>query len=142
TVALVAAAWGTRLDERAVRRAQGQASESRRVLGGDASSPDQAGAAAGDASTGPAASAGGGTANAASAAARRAAANLPTPSAGVSGDAIKIGGIFPLSGGLSALGRPVEQAARAYFRSVNDAGGVNGRRIDFIAEDDAADPNR
>jgi branched-chain amino acid transport system substrate-binding protein len=60
----------------------------------------------------------------------------------VSTDTIKIGGIFPLSGGLSTLGRPVEQAARAYFRSVNDAGGVNGRRIDFIAEDDAADPNR
>ena len=42
----------------------------------------------------------------------------------------------------SALGRPVEQAARAYFRHVNDTGGINGREIDFIAEDDAADPNR
>ncbi|MGH9003739.1 MAG: ABC transporter substrate-binding protein, partial [Acidimicrobiia bacterium] len=63
-------------------------------------------------------------------------------SAGVTGDAIKIGGVFPLSGGISALGRPAEQAARAYFRSVNDAGGVGGRRIEFIAEDDGGDPNR
>ena len=61
---------------------------------------------------------------------------------GVARGTIKVGGIFPLSGGLSALGRPVEQAARAYFRHVNDTGGVNGRRIEFIAEDDAADPNR
>ena len=61
---------------------------------------------------------------------------------GVAGGTIKVGGIFPLSGGLSALGRPVEQAARAYFRHVNDTGGVNGRKIEFIAEDDAADPNR
>lgn len=63
-------------------------------------------------------------------------------STGVTGDAIKVGGVFPLSGGISALGRPAEQAARAYFRSINDAGGVGGRRIEFIAEDDGGDPNR
>lgn len=66
----------------------------------------------------------------------------PAGTSGVSGEAIKIGGIFPLSGGISALGRPAELAARAYFRSVNDAGGVGGRKIDFISEDDGGDPNR
>jgi ABC-type branched-subunit amino acid transport system substrate-binding protein len=58
------------------------------------------------------------------------------------GEPYKVGGIFPLSGGISALGRPAEQAARAYFQSVNDAGGVDGHRIDFITEDDGGDPNR
>ena len=144
-LALVASACGTRLDENAVRRAQGRSTESRQLLGAEAGAagagtpgatpgaevPAGAGAGAGRAAAG-------GTA----ASRRSAAAALPSPTAGVSTDTIKIGGIFPLSGGLSTLGRPVEQAARAYFRSVNDAGGVNGRRIDFIAEDDAADPNR
>src|SRR5581483_5791035 len=58
------------------------------------------------------------------------------------GQPYKIGGIFPLSGGISALGRPAEQAARAYFQSVNDAGGIDGHRIDFVTEDDGGDPNR
>ena len=65
----------------------------------------------------------------------------PTPAPGP-GQPYKVGGIFPLSGGISALGRPAEQAARAYIQSVNDAGGVNGRKIEFITEDDGGDPNR
>ncbi|HEX6379722.1 MAG TPA: ABC transporter substrate-binding protein, partial [Acidimicrobiia bacterium] len=65
----------------------------------------------------------------------------PAPAPGP-GQPYKVGGIFPLSGGISALGRPAEQAARAYIQSVNDAGGVNGRRIEFITEDDGGDPNR
>jgi branched-chain amino acid transport system substrate-binding protein len=66
-------------------------------------------------------------------------AGAPAPGPG---QPYKVGGIFPLSGGISALGRPAEQAARAYIQSVNDAGGVNGHRIDFITEDDGGDPNR
>jgi branched-chain amino acid transport system substrate-binding protein len=65
--------------------------------------------------------------------------NAPPPGPG---QPYKVGGIFPLSGGISALGRPAEQAARAYIQSINDAGGVNGHRIDFITEDDGGDPNR
>jgi len=75
----------------------------------------------------------------------RTAAGAPSGAAGVPapapGQPYKVGGIFPLSGGISALGRPAEQAARAYIQSVNDAGGVNGRRIEFITEDDGGDPN-
>jgi branched-chain amino acid transport system substrate-binding protein len=66
-------------------------------------------------------------------------ANTPAPAPG---QPYKVGGIFPLSGGISALGRPAEQAARAYIQSINDAGGVDGHRIDFITEDDGGDPNR
>jgi ABC-type branched-subunit amino acid transport system substrate-binding protein len=54
---------------------------------------------------------------------------------------IKIGGLFPLSGGLSALGEPPAKAAQAYFQSVNDAGGIGGLKIDFQICDDKADPN-
>src|SRR5581483_10628782 len=64
------------------------------------------------------------------------------PVAPVAGGTIKIGGINPLSGSLSLIGKPAEQAARAYFRSINDAGGVLGQKIDYIVEDDANDANR
>jgi len=69
----------------------------------------------------------------------------PVPPSGTPaapGQPYKIGGIFPLSGGISALGRPAEQAARAYFQSVNDSGGIDGHRVDFVTEDDGGDPNR
>jgi branched-chain amino acid transport system substrate-binding protein len=58
------------------------------------------------------------------------------------GATVKIGGLFPLSGGLSALGIPVYQAANAYFRWLNDHGGVNGTKIDFVPCDDQADDTR
>jgi len=47
--------------------------------------------------------------------------------------------VFPLSGGLS-LGRPVELAARGYFRSINEAGGSTA--ADRVLAEDTADPNR
>lgn len=65
----------------------------------------------------------------------------PAPAA-PTGGSIKIGGINPLSGSLSLIGRPADQAARAYFRAVNDAGGVLGKTIEYIVEDDANDANR
>jgi branched-chain amino acid transport system substrate-binding protein len=129
TCAFVASACGTRLNESAVRQAQATASETQTATGGSGDVATETTVAGGTATTRIVRRAG--TADV-----------VVGGSTGVSGDAIKIGGVFPLSGSLSALGRPVEQAARAYFRSVNDAGGVNGRRIEFISEDDGADPNR
>lgn len=61
---------------------------------------------------------------------------------GIQNGVIKVGGLFPLSGGLSALGVPPAKAAQAYFRYVNDHGGLNGLKIDFQICDDKADPNR
>lgn len=61
---------------------------------------------------------------------------------GVRGGVVKIGGLFPLSGGLSALGVPPAKAAQAYFRWVNDHGGIDGVKIDFRPCDDRADPNQ
>lgn len=61
---------------------------------------------------------------------------------GIRDGSIKIGGLFPLSGGLSALGVPPAKAAQAYFKHVNDSGGINGLKIDFEICDDKADPNQ
>jgi ABC-type branched-subunit amino acid transport system substrate-binding protein len=60
---------------------------------------------------------------------------------GVRGGKIVVGGLFPMSGGLSALGVPPAKAAQAYFRHVNANGGIGGYEIDFRICDDKADPN-
>lgn len=137
-LALLLVACGTRLDESAVRRANSARTESAAAVADPTEGTSEttvAGTASSEAAGGPGTD--GGTA--ATVAPSKVAAGDST---GVSGGVVKIGGIFPLSGGLSSLGRPIEQAARAYFRHINDNGGVNGRKIEFIAEDDAADPNR
>ena len=55
---------------------------------------------------------------------------------------IKIGYTGPLSGSLSLLGQAVRDGVATYVALVNDQGGVNGRKIEFIAEDDAYEPMR
>ena len=58
---------------------------------------------------------------------------------GVTDTEIKIGNTMPYSGpasGLSTLGK----AEAAYFAMINDQGGVNGRRINFITRDDGYSP--
>jgi hypothetical protein len=49
---------------------------------------------------------------------------------GISDSEIKIGQAIPYSGPASAYGR-VGRAQLAYFRMVNEQGGVNGRRINL-----------
>jgi ABC-type branched-subunit amino acid transport system substrate-binding protein len=52
------------------------------------------------------------------------------------GGAIVIGQSTPLSGSNKALGEDIRDGALAYLKKVNDAGGVNGRRIDLLSLDD------
>src|SRR5674476_1331016 len=52
---------------------------------------------------------------------------------------IKIGNIVPYSGPASAYGT-VGKAMAAVFRKVNDDGGINGRKVNFISYDDAYSP--
>ena len=52
---------------------------------------------------------------------------------------IKIGNIIPYSGPASAYG-VVGKAMEGYFNKVNDDGGINGRKINFISYDDAYSP--
>jgi branched-chain amino acid transport system substrate-binding protein len=58
---------------------------------------------------------------------------------GVTDAEIKIGQTAPYSGPLSAYG-VIGRIDAAYFKMVNDQGGVNGRRIKFISLDDAYSP--
>ena len=58
---------------------------------------------------------------------------------GVSDVAIKIGNTAPYSGPLSS-NAAVPRAEAAYFRMINDNGGINGRKIEFISYDDAYSP--
>ncbi len=52
---------------------------------------------------------------------------------------IKIGNIMPYSGPASAYG-VIGKTEDAYFRKINAAGGINGRKISFISYDDAYSP--
>src|SRR5213595_2092811 len=58
---------------------------------------------------------------------------------GVTPTEIKIGNTNPYSGPASAYGT-VGKAMAAVFKKVNDEGGINGRKINFISYDDAYSP--
>jgi ABC-type branched-subunit amino acid transport system substrate-binding protein len=52
---------------------------------------------------------------------------------------IKIGNIMPYSGPASAYGI-IRRTEAAYFKKINDEGGINGRKINYISYDDAYSP--
>ncbi len=52
---------------------------------------------------------------------------------------IKIGNIMPYSGPASAYGI-IGRTEAAYFKKINDEGGINGRKINFVSYDDAYSP--
>jgi len=52
---------------------------------------------------------------------------------------IKIGQTIPYSGPASSYGQ-IGKAEAAYFKMINDQGGINGRKINFISLDDGYSP--
>ena len=60
---------------------------------------------------------------------------------GVTDTEIKIGQTMPYSGPASAYGT-IGRSEAAYFNMINDQGGVNGRKINFISLDDGYSPPR
>ncbi len=60
---------------------------------------------------------------------------------GVTKDTIRIGMFGPLTGP-TAVGSLPLLGASAIYKSVNDAGGINGRKIELFIEDDACEPNK
>ena len=58
---------------------------------------------------------------------------------GVTDTEIKIGNTGPYSGPASSYGT-IGKVEAAYFRMLNDQGGINGRKINFISYDDAYTP--
>ena len=58
---------------------------------------------------------------------------------GASDTEIKIGNTMPYSGPASAYGT-IGKAEAAYFTMINEQGGINGRKINFISRDDGYSP--
>lgn len=58
---------------------------------------------------------------------------------GASDSEIKIGNIMPYSGNASAYGA-IGRTSEALMKKINDDGGVNGRKINFITYDDGYSP--
>ena len=58
---------------------------------------------------------------------------------GASDTEIKLGSTMPYSGPASSYGA-IGKSDAAYFAMINDQGGINGRKIDFIVRDDAYSP--
>src|SRR3954469_2717533 len=52
---------------------------------------------------------------------------------------ILIGNLMPYSGSLEAFGA-IGKAEAAYFEMINERGGINGRKVRFISQDDKSDP--
>ena len=58
---------------------------------------------------------------------------------GITDSEIKIGQTMPYSGPISGYGT-IGKAEIAYFRMINDQGGINGRKINLISRDDGYSP--
>lgn len=55
---------------------------------------------------------------------------------------IKIGGIYPLSGGVAVYGVEARNGVQMAVEEINAAGGINGKQIELIAEDDEGNPEK
>lgn len=53
---------------------------------------------------------------------------------------VKVGTIFPLSGGAGPQGQHVTQAITAMAAVINESGGVMGRKIEIVSRDDESTP--
>ncbi len=64
-------------------------------------------------------------------------AGAQAQSPGVSASAVLFGQSAPLSGANAELGNDIRNGALAFFRKVNETGGVHGRRLELVTLDDA-----
>jgi acyl-CoA hydrolase/ABC-type branched-subunit amino acid transport system substrate-binding protein len=69
---------------------------------------------------------------------RRLAATAP----GVTADAIRLGTFADLSGPNATVGMAAMRGCSAWYEHTNRGGGVHGRRLELIVEDDGFDPRR
>lgn len=69
-----------------------------------------------------------------------AAALLMAASPALAADAIRIGLMCPLTGKWASEGQDMQQIVNLLVADVNKAGGINGRQVELVVEDDAGDP--
>lgn len=61
---------------------------------------------------------------------------------GVKRDKIVLGAFLPLQSGLAAGATQMKEGAEAYFRFVNEKGGIHGRKIEWLVENDSYNPQQ
>ena len=61
---------------------------------------------------------------------------------GVTNDTITIGSHLPLSGPAAVYGRSYQRSGQMIFDDVNASGGINGRKINVVWDDDGGDPGK
>lgn len=61
---------------------------------------------------------------------------------GVTDDSIKFGSSLPLTGNLAALGAQASFALDATIKRINDAGGIEGRMLSVVVQDDEFNPEK
>jgi len=66
--------------------------------------------------------------------------SIATAEEGVTDKSVKIGSHMDLSGVIAYWGNNLRMGMQAYYNHVNEKGGVHGRKINFIAEDDQYKP--
>ena len=62
-------------------------------------------------------------------------------SPGITDTTVKLGSSYPFSGPASAYSA-IPKSLNGFFKKVNDNGGVNGRKVQFITYDDGYEPQR
>jgi branched-chain amino acid transport system substrate-binding protein len=65
-----------------------------------------------------------------------------TPAATETKAPYKIGAVLSTTGAQAALGTPEQNVIKMEVKRINDAGGINGRQLDVIIEDDASDVDK
>jgi branched-chain amino acid transport system substrate-binding protein len=60
---------------------------------------------------------------------------------GVTPTTIKIGFLTSFTGNASSTFSTADIGAKAYFNAINQAGGINGRKIELVTKDDASSPS-
>lgn len=61
---------------------------------------------------------------------------------GVTDTTVKVGNSIATSGPLAPVGVPFKAGIEAYFKMVNDGGGVHGRTIEYVHQDDEFNPEK
>ncbi|HEY7247877.1 MAG TPA: ABC transporter substrate-binding protein [Xanthobacteraceae bacterium] len=61
---------------------------------------------------------------------------------GVANDRLTLGSFLPLQSGLAAGATQMKEGTDAYFKYINNQGGVHGRKIDWIVENDSYNPQQ
>lgn len=72
----------------------------------------------------------------------KASGSAGTAGASNSGDTIKIGAVVPLTGDVPALGESAKNGYQLAVDTVNANGGINGKQVEIIFEDDENQPSK